>query len=148
MTHNINIERFLKQFNAEYEFLYENRDAVAGYDEAVDAFCLFLNDHFDFVCEFAKYRGDVISSDREAAAFMFALDIAQAEAEAIDRFQIGDEVTIWNSGRPHAGVITDRPEYGYFKIEFQIGMSLCSCWRRVTDVEPIAVFETYATRAC
>lgn len=75
---SINIHAFNKQFQKEYEFLYENRDRVAGYEEAVDAFCLFLNDHFDFVCEYAKYRGDVISSDREAAAFMFALETMTA----------------------------------------------------------------------
>lgn len=74
----INIHAFNRQFQKEYNFLYDNRDRVAGYEEAVDAFCLFLNDHFDFVCEFAKYRGDVISSDREAAAFMFALETMTA----------------------------------------------------------------------
>jgi hypothetical protein len=29
----------------------------------------------DFVGEFAKYRNDLVTSDREAAAFMFALEI-------------------------------------------------------------------------
>ena len=147
MNYSINIDRFLKQFNAEYSFLYENNDAVPGYDEAVDAFCLFLNDHFDFVCEFAKYRGDVVSSDREAAAFMFALDTAQREAEALERFHLGDEVTISYQGKPTAGVIIDRPDPGYFKIEFQVGMHLMTCWRRVTDVDPIAMYEEYC-RAC
>lgn len=75
---SINIHAFSKQFQKEYNFLYDNQDRVAGYDEAVDAFCLFLNSHFDFVVEFAKYRGDVISSDREAAAFMFALEVMTA----------------------------------------------------------------------
>lgn len=74
----INIHKFLKQFEKEYEFLYEHQDRVAGYEEAADAFCFFLNSHFDFVCEFARYRGDVISSDREAAAFMFALEVMTA----------------------------------------------------------------------
>ena len=54
ITMSINIHAFHKQFQKEYEFLYENRDRVAGYEEAVDAFCLFLNSHFDFVCEFAN----------------------------------------------------------------------------------------------
>ena len=73
---SIGIDRFLEQFNKEYAFLYDNRDRVAGYDEAVNAFDMFILDeqHAAFVGEFSKYRGDMITSDREAAAFMFALD--------------------------------------------------------------------------
>lgn len=72
--HNINMEKFGEQFQKEYNFLYDCRGYVAGYDEAVSAFDRFQADHADFVREFAQYRGDVVSSDREAAAFMFALD--------------------------------------------------------------------------
>lgn len=73
---SISIDRFLEQFNKEYAFLYDNRDRVAVYDEAVNAFDMFILDeqHAAFVGEFAKYRKDLITSDREAAAFMFALD--------------------------------------------------------------------------
>lgn len=73
----INIHSFGQQFTKEYEFLYENRDMVAGYREAVMAFddaCNASESFCRFVAEFSKYRGDYISSDREAAAFMFALD--------------------------------------------------------------------------
>ncbi len=69
----ININAFLKQFNKEYDFLYNARGDVAGYDEAVDFFDEFLKNHSDFVGEFAMLRGDMITSDREAAAFSFAL---------------------------------------------------------------------------
>ena len=72
--HNIGMEKFCEQFQKEYNFLYDCRGYVAGYDEAVSAFDRFQIDHADFVREFAQYRGDVVSSDREAAAFMFALD--------------------------------------------------------------------------
>lgn len=72
--HNINMEKFCEQFQKEYNFLYDCRGYVAGYDEAVSAFDRFQADHADFVREFAQYRGDVVSSDREAAAFMFALN--------------------------------------------------------------------------
>lgn len=72
---NINIKAFAEQFSKEYDFLYENGDNVAGYDEAVDAFDDFVKDNGEFVGEFAKYRGDFVSSDREAAAFMFALSV-------------------------------------------------------------------------
>lgn len=73
--HNISMEKFGEQFQKEYNFLYDCRGYVAGYDEAVSAFDRFQADHADFVLEFAQYRGDVVSSDREAAAFMFALDV-------------------------------------------------------------------------
>lgn len=72
--HNISMEKFCEQFQKEYNFLYDCRGYVAGYDEAVSAFDRFQADHADFVRAFAQYRGDVVSSDREAAAFMFALD--------------------------------------------------------------------------
>lgn len=70
----INIHEFSKQFAKEYEFLYDNRDRVAGYEETVYAFDQFVETNGDFVGAFAQYRQDYITSDREAAAFMFALD--------------------------------------------------------------------------
>lgn len=77
---NINIHKFYDQFKKEYTFLYDNCDQVAGYSEAVDAFDDFL--HTDngraFIGKFARYREDFITSDREAAAFMFALDTMTA----------------------------------------------------------------------
>lgn len=73
----INIHEFIKQFNKEYSFLYDNRDNVAGYGEAVEAFdAMLTHDWFKkFVGEFVDFRKDFISSDREAAAFMFALEV-------------------------------------------------------------------------
>ena len=71
----INIKAFNAQFDKEYDFLYKNNNRVAGYNEAVEAFDVFVASHGDFVDEFAKYRGDFISSDREAAAFMFAMEV-------------------------------------------------------------------------
>ena len=69
----INIHEFHRRFGEEYEFLYDNHDNVAGYREAVEAGDEFIRTHLDFVLEFAEYRGDYITSDREVAAFMFAL---------------------------------------------------------------------------
>lgn len=75
---NVNIKEFARRFEKEYSFLYENRDRVAGFDEAVSAFDEFLNNDIrgfqKFVGEFVEWRGDVVSSDREAAAFMFAME--------------------------------------------------------------------------
>ena len=69
------MKKLLEDFNNEYDFLYSNRDRVAGYDEAVKAFDEFLAtaEGKELVQKFVTYRGDIISSDREAASFMFAL---------------------------------------------------------------------------
>lgn len=69
----INIKAFAKKFQQEYDFLYDHDDNVAGYGEAVTAFDQFSKQQPAFVGEFVKFRQDFISSDREAAAFMFAL---------------------------------------------------------------------------
>lgn len=70
----INIEKFSKQFSKNYAFCYDHNDNVAGFREAVDAFDEFAPKHKEFVIEFCKYRMDFVSSDREAAAFMFTLE--------------------------------------------------------------------------
>lgn len=73
----VDIHEFNKKFGAEYDFLYEHRDNVAGYDEAVSAFDEMVADSESFkkfVGDFVTWRGDFISSDREAAAFMFACE--------------------------------------------------------------------------
>lgn len=69
----VNLSAFAKQFAKEYNFLYDNCDNVAGYQEAVTFFDGFAKHHAAFIGEFVKYRGDFVSSDREAAAFAFAL---------------------------------------------------------------------------
>ena len=70
------MEKLLKKFNQEYQFLYDNDDNVCGYDEAVEAFDMDLkNPKFKkLVQDFVSYRKDFISSDREAAAFEFACE--------------------------------------------------------------------------
>lgn len=73
MAFNINIQEFSRKFGEEYEFLYDNHDNIAGYRDAVREGDEFIKTHPEFVGEFCKYRGDIISSDREVAAFMFAL---------------------------------------------------------------------------
>lgn len=73
-TFTFHLPTFLDRFRDEYEFLYEARDRVAGYDEAVAEFdkMIAASENFSrFVREFAAYREDPITSDREAAAFMF-----------------------------------------------------------------------------
>lgn len=66
---------FLKQFNEEYTFLYEH-DNVAGYLEAVRWFDENQGrPGIKSVVEALRdERQDVVSSDREAAAFAFACE--------------------------------------------------------------------------
>lgn len=64
---------FLEKFNKVYDFLYTH-DYVAGQDKAIAEFDKLLdsnNSFANFVMEFGRFRGDIICSDREAAAFMF-----------------------------------------------------------------------------
>lgn len=80
MEYNINVEKFRKQYNKEYDFLYNNHDNVAGYSEAVNAFDDLMKSSESFVNFVREYvinvrHCDPISSDRECAAFMFALDV-------------------------------------------------------------------------
>lgn len=75
MKININIEQFTEEFRKQYRFLYDSDGYVPGYDKAVEGFDSFIEKHADFVGEFVNYRHDFILSDREAAAFMFALDL-------------------------------------------------------------------------
>lgn len=77
MVHNFNIAYFLKKFDDNYDFIYDENSSnreVSGQREAAAAFDYFLKQHGDFVREFVNYRGDVIFSDREAAAFMFTMN--------------------------------------------------------------------------
>ena len=68
------LEKISNKMNKEYEFLYEHKDNVPNYKEAANSFDSFSKKNKRFVGEFIKFRGDFITSDREAAAFMLALD--------------------------------------------------------------------------
>lgn len=72
----ISMPDVVKKFNEEYEFLYDNNDRVAGYNEALQFGDKFIADerNRDFVRAFNKARGDLITSDREVVAFAFTLD--------------------------------------------------------------------------
>ena len=70
---NVQIETFLNTFNKIYSELYDTCDNVAGFNEAVSFFDEFTKQQPEFVQEFVKFRGDFITSDREAASFAFAL---------------------------------------------------------------------------
>lgn len=63
-------------FNEQYMVLYRGgnldteryRDEVRRFDE------IYLKTEKDFIAKFAKYREDIITSDREAAAFTRAFE--------------------------------------------------------------------------
>lgn len=76
LTQDVDMNAFLDKFNKEYDFLYKNRDRVAGYDEARDYFDEWVKkpESKEFMKKFFEIRGDIVSSDREAAAFAFALE--------------------------------------------------------------------------
>ncbi len=70
------METLLREFEKEYELLYNSKAYIAGTNEAIEAFDSEIKEDELFkaiVGKFAEHRGDAISSDREAAAFMFAL---------------------------------------------------------------------------
>lgn len=70
------IKKILNKYNQEYNFLYNNHDKVAGYEEAVRAWDEYIN-HPDFrelIGKLIKARHDMFTSDREIGALMFALD--------------------------------------------------------------------------
>ena len=73
----MDIRELRMKFTEKYSEMYEKEDTVDGFDEAVDEFdekLAFDTDGFrSLVEQFVDYHGDFISSDREAAAFIFAL---------------------------------------------------------------------------
>lgn len=72
-TVKIDAKELVRRFHENYEFLYQNRDNVAGFWEAMSEGDVFIKANPEFMSELANYRGDFMSSDREVAAMMFSL---------------------------------------------------------------------------
>lgn len=73
---DIDMELFSKEFNANYEYLYNSDNDIPQYYELMDMFDMLSGKNEMFtklVTEFIKYRQDYITSDREAVAFMITL---------------------------------------------------------------------------
>lgn len=64
---------FLRKFSDVYDFLYNHHDAVAGFAEAMEFGDWFIKNHPAFTRNFTDYRGDILTSDREVAAYGFVL---------------------------------------------------------------------------
>lgn len=67
------ISAFNTRYCETYNRLYDSREAVPGYREAIDAGDKMFKTHPDLLGDFCKYRIDVITSDRELAAFALTL---------------------------------------------------------------------------
>jgi len=87
----LEIPELYSRYKCQYERLYKNNDRVILRDlfgnrmapiEVASTFDRLLEEHPDVVQAFAEYRGDAISSDREAIAFMLALGKFSAELAA------------------------------------------------------------------
>lgn len=73
----INYQALLDQFNKNYDFLYNAKAYVAGYDEALDYFDNTVRKNTelsDILSKFVEFRNDILSSDRECVAFVFSLE--------------------------------------------------------------------------
>lgn len=72
------MEKFMEEFNKQYDFIYENEvmeNKIKGSVEALERFDNHLTElEKEFLRNFVLFRGDFISSDREAIAFIFALN--------------------------------------------------------------------------
>lgn len=81
-------EKLRKAMAAEYSFLYDTESdggEVAGTREAMEAFDRMLDTSPALIYAVSDARGDPIVSDREAAAFMFALQQVLPEGEVDDK---------------------------------------------------------------
>lgn len=67
------MKKLLRLFEEQYDILYNSQFSGAKFKEEIDTFDLFFNSNREFVLQFNKERGDVLSSDREIAAFILAL---------------------------------------------------------------------------
>lgn len=65
------MERLGREFAHMYSYLYDSDDEVDGYRSALAYGDQLINDHHPVIKQFAEYREDVLSSDREVAAFGF-----------------------------------------------------------------------------
>ena len=66
-------DAFLKAYGIKYAELYDAYDKTEGYDEMQKKGDAFIASHPAEVVAFARARQDILSSDREVAAFGFTL---------------------------------------------------------------------------
>lgn len=69
---NATMEMVLEKFNEVYSFIYDNEDNIPNYHQMVALGDKMIRTNDKFVVDFIQYRGDILSSDREVAAFAYA----------------------------------------------------------------------------
>jgi hypothetical protein len=79
-VHGVKMKDLLKRFGEEYESMYrgERRDRAVSYRTAVDEGDRLIREDKELVRAFVKHRRDIMSSDREVAAFYFAVNALKA----------------------------------------------------------------------
>lgn len=70
----MNILKLIDKFDEIYHYLYEQQEAKKRFD----SFCI-NDENINLLRAFVRARGDAVSSDREAAAFMLALEALKQE---------------------------------------------------------------------
>lgn len=74
---NLNIHEFAKLYSDSYSWLYEQDSTGEFTQEFAWTFTELMHKNKSFkrfVQDFVRYRGDFITSDREAAAFVLTMD--------------------------------------------------------------------------
>ena len=74
---DINVKTIVNEMQRQYNFLYNSCGRIDRYWESVNKFDLLMESDPVFknlVTKVVNERMDIISSDREVAAFMFALE--------------------------------------------------------------------------
>lgn len=66
---DINIHKFANKFSDVYEFLYDHYDEIRGFVGAMEFGDWCIKNFPDFTRKFTDYRGDILTSDREVAAY-------------------------------------------------------------------------------
>lgn len=73
---NLDINDFYERYQKNYEWLYNSGDQLSDYHTLVEEFdnlCMKSESFRSFVREFCNFIGDMVTSDREEAAFILTL---------------------------------------------------------------------------
>lgn len=131
---NIDLAELRNRTTENYDILYENDDKIdggaAGYF-SVSGLCGSFDDYMEVNSEFrklvqtyTKYVGDFLSSDREAAAFIYAVDELYPEIwDAIDSYTVNESLNESND-----------EDMGY-KLGKWLGARLLTGWTAMLNVD-------------
>lgn len=77
------MEEFLGYFYKAYDFLYDHDELIDVEQNLVDIGDRWLEEYPDLVKEYNKETGEILTSDREVAAFAVACSLINGENEMI-----------------------------------------------------------------